>query len=73
MLHRFQDRGERLVVRLTMGARTLPDARSRNVVAELPGTERPEEVVVLGDTSIPGTWDRAPWMMAEERLPPGKP
>src|SRR4051794_10010828 len=48
MLHRFQDRGERVVVRLTMGARTLPDARSRNVVAELPGAERPDEVVVLG-------------------------
>jgi len=48
MLHRFQDRGERVVVSLTMGARTLPDARSRNVVAELPGAERPDEVVVLG-------------------------
>ena len=48
MLHRFQDRGERVVVTLTMGARTLPDARSRNVVAELPGAERPDEVVVLG-------------------------
>jgi carboxypeptidase Q len=48
MLHRFQDRGERVVITLTMGARTLPDARSRNVVAELPGSERPAEVVVLG-------------------------
>ena len=48
MLHRFQDRGERVVVTLTMGARTLPDARSRNVVAELPGAERPDVVVVLG-------------------------
>jgi carboxypeptidase Q len=48
MLHRMQARGERPVVRLTMGARTLPDARSRNVVAELVGRERPNEVVVLG-------------------------
>jgi len=48
MLHRFQDRGERVVVKLTMEARTLTDARSRNVVAEVPGRERPEEVVVLG-------------------------
>jgi carboxypeptidase Q len=31
-----------------MSARTLPDAPSRNVVAELVGTERPEEVVVFG-------------------------
>ena len=48
MLHRFQDRGERVVVKLTMQARTLPDAPSRNVVAELVGRERPDEVVVLG-------------------------
>src|SRR3954468_4378243 len=48
ILHRFQNRGQRVVVTLTMGARTLPDARSRNVVAELPGAERPDEVVVLG-------------------------
>ncbi|HEX6750190.1 MAG TPA: M20/M25/M40 family metallo-hydrolase [Longimicrobium sp.] len=48
MLQRMQDRGERPVVRLTMGARTLPPARSRNVVAEVRGSERPDEVVVLG-------------------------
>ncbi len=48
MLHRFQDRGERIVVTLRMGARTLPDAPSRNVVAEIVGREKPDEVVVLG-------------------------
>jgi carboxypeptidase Q len=48
MLHRFQDRGVRVVVKLTMLARTLPDAPSRNVVAEIPGRERPDEVVVMG-------------------------
>jgi carboxypeptidase Q len=48
MLHRFQDRGQPVVVRLRMGARTLPDAPSRNVVAEVIGRERPDEVVVLG-------------------------
>ena len=48
MLHRMQDRGERIELTLTMGARTLPDVPSRNVVAELVGTERPQEVVVLG-------------------------
>jgi carboxypeptidase Q len=48
MLHRMSDRGERVVVRLTMEARMLPDAPSRNIVAELVGSERPEEVVVLG-------------------------
>ena len=48
LLHRMQDRGERIVVRLQMGAQTLPDAVSRNVVGELRGSEFPEEVVILG-------------------------
>ena len=48
MLHRMQDRGQRVVLRLRMEARTLPDVPSRNVVAELKGREYPEEVVVLG-------------------------
>lgn len=48
MLHRMQRRGERIVVRLRMGAQMLPDSPSRNVVAELRGAERPDEVVVLG-------------------------
>jgi carboxypeptidase Q len=48
MLHRFQDRGEPVVVTLRMSARTLPDAPSRNVVAEIVGREKPDEVVVLG-------------------------
>lgn len=48
LLQRMQDRGERIVVRLTMGARTLPDTRSHNVVAEIRGSERPDEVIVMG-------------------------
>ncbi len=48
MLQRFQDRGERIVVRLKMEAETLPDSPSRNAVAEIRGSEFPEEVVVLG-------------------------
>jgi carboxypeptidase Q len=55
MIHRMVDRGDRVVVRLTMGARTLPDAPSRNVVGELAGRERPEEVVVMGGHS--DSWD----------------
>ncbi len=47
MLHRMQGRGQPVVVRLVMSARTLPDAPSRNVVAELRGAERPDEVVVI--------------------------
>jgi carboxypeptidase Q len=48
LLQRMQDRGERIVVRLRMNAQTLPDTPSRNVVAELTGTELPSEVIVLG-------------------------
>ncbi len=48
MLQRMQERGERAVLRLRMSARTLPDAPSRNVVAEIRGAEKPDEVVVLG-------------------------
>lgn len=48
MLHRMQARGEPVVVKLEMGARQLPDAQSRNVVAELTGSTKPDEVVVLG-------------------------
>src|SRR5437764_7886666 len=48
LLHRMQDRGQPITVRLVMNARTLPLAPSRNVVAELRGRERSEEVVVIG-------------------------
>lgn len=47
MMHRLQQRGERIRVHLLMSARMLPDAPSRNVVAELVGRERPDEVVVV--------------------------
>ena len=48
MLQRMQDRGERMEIRLKMEARTLIPARSRNVVAEIRGSEKPDEVVVMG-------------------------
>ncbi|MBL8623845.1 MAG: M20/M25/M40 family metallo-hydrolase [Myxococcales bacterium] len=35
-------------VALTMGARSLPEAPSANVIAELRGRERPDEIVVIG-------------------------
>jgi carboxypeptidase Q len=55
MLHRMQDRGERIVVRLRMTARFEADAPSRNVIAELRGRERPEEIVVMGGHT--DSWD----------------
>jgi carboxypeptidase Q len=48
MIHRLIDRGERVRVKLTMSARTMPDAPSRNVMAEIVGSEKPDEVVVFG-------------------------
>ena len=48
LLHRMQNRGQTPTVRLRMSARTLSDAPSRNVVAELRGREKPEEIVVFG-------------------------
>lgn len=48
MLHRMQDRGQRIVVRLEMEAHMMPDSPSRNVIGEIAGRERPDEVVVFG-------------------------
>jgi carboxypeptidase Q len=46
-LQRMQDRGTKVTLRLKMEAKFLPDADSANVVAEIRGRERPEEVVVV--------------------------
>lgn len=46
-MRRMQQRGETIRLHLEMGAQTLPDAPSANVVAELRGTEKPEEVVLI--------------------------
>ncbi len=48
LLQRMQDRGDRVVVTLKMEAEMLPDAPSRNIIAELVGRETPEEIVVIG-------------------------
>ncbi len=48
LIHRLVDAGQEVVVRLTMGARTLPDREGANVVAEIRGSEHPEEVVLIG-------------------------
>jgi hypothetical protein len=48
MMARLCADGVRVRVRLEMGARMEPDADSGNVICEIPGRERPEEVVVIG-------------------------
>lgn len=47
-LQRMQDRGTQVRLRLKMEARFLPDADSFNVVGEIRGREKPDEVVVVG-------------------------
>ena len=47
-LQRMQNRGTNIRLRLKMDAKMLPDADSANVVAEIRGSERPDEVVVVG-------------------------
>jgi carboxypeptidase Q len=60
-IHRMQRRGERVRARLTMEARTLPDAPSANVIAEVRGRERPEEIVLIG--AHLDCWDISPGAM----------
>ncbi|MEE9464722.1 MAG: M28 family metallopeptidase [Candidatus Neomarinimicrobiota bacterium] len=55
LLQRLQDYGETLTIRLKMGARMLDDVPSRNLVAELTGSEFPDEIVVMGGHS--DSWD----------------
>jgi carboxypeptidase Q len=47
LLQRLYDRGERPTLRLKMEAKFLPDAESANVVAEIRGDEKPDEVVLV--------------------------
>ena len=47
LLQRMYDRGERPTLRLKMEAKFLPDAESANVVAEIKGSEMPDEVVLI--------------------------
>lgn len=47
-LHHLARAGHAVRVRLSLGARTLPDTESANVVGEVRGRERPEEIVVIG-------------------------
>jgi len=48
LLQRMNDRGDRPTLRLKMEAKFLPDAESANVIAELRGSERPDEIVLIG-------------------------
>ncbi len=47
LLQRMNDRGDRPTLRLKMDAKFLPDAESANVIAELKGSEKPDEIVLI--------------------------
>ncbi len=50
--------GKPVHFRLVLGSRYLPEAESANVIGEIPGREKPDEVVLLGchlDSWFPGT------------------
>lgn len=48
MIRRMINRGEKVRVTLKMSAQMLPDAESHNVMGELRGREKPDEIVVMG-------------------------
>ncbi|HEV7905162.1 MAG TPA: M28 family metallopeptidase [Pyrinomonadaceae bacterium] len=47
LLQRMHDRGEHPRLRLKMEAKFLPDAESANVIAEIKGSEKPDEIVLV--------------------------
>jgi Zn-dependent M28 family amino/carboxypeptidase len=48
LLHRLISGGETVRIRLTLGCRRFADAESANVIGDVMGREKPEEIVLLG-------------------------
>lgn len=48
LVHRLLAKGEKVRMHLVLTPRTLPDAVSANVIAEIKGSERPDEIVLIG-------------------------
>ena len=48
LVHRLLAKGDRVRMHLVLTPRTFPDVVSANVIAEIRGRERPEEIVLLG-------------------------
>jgi carboxypeptidase Q len=48
LIHRLLAHDDRVDLMLRLGCETRPDVPGANVVAELPGRERPEEIVLIG-------------------------
>ncbi|MBV9493522.1 MAG: M20/M25/M40 family metallo-hydrolase [Acidobacteria bacterium] len=48
LVHRLLGKGEKVRMHLVLTPKTLPDVQSANVIAEIQGTEKPEEIVLVG-------------------------
>lgn len=48
LIHRFLAAGETVKVTFTLSCKNLPDTESANVVGEVRGSEKPDEIVVIG-------------------------
>ena len=48
LIDRLLKKGDRVTMRLVLTPQTLPDVASANVVAEIRGSEKPDEIVLLG-------------------------
>jgi len=48
LMHRLLAKGERVRMHVVLTPKTLPDVESANVIAEIRGTEHPEEIVLIG-------------------------
>ena len=48
MLHRMSDRGQNPIIKLVLNDTTLPDAVSYNVMGEIRGEEKPDEIIAVG-------------------------
>jgi len=48
LVHRLLERGEGVRMHLLLTPKTLPDVASANVIAEIKGSEKPEEIVLIG-------------------------
>lgn len=57
LVHRLLAKGEKVRMHLVLTPRALPDVASSNVIAEIRGSERPEEIVLIGGHL--DSWDLA--------------
>lgn len=55
LIHRLLQSGDPVRVTLDLGCKTLADSESANVIAEIRGREKPEEIVLIG--AHLDTWD----------------